>query len=204
MSQKFSSLHSWLGSEEKLCLGFRKWEWGSHILLCSTGLMSVWGATALHRCHRRFAGPTAWCGAVAWPTEPLDPTKSPGSTSLTPGSNPCFSAGEGTSLSCRPPVSSIGGLDVVELPFQYSEHFKCFFPSNFSLGSPTWTILGWVVEYWEAQVQSWLLGASCCQSFIEAGQFRAPQGPLICPISLPTLQDGLRRGLLRENSNLLG
>ena len=26
MSQKFSSLHSWLGSEEKLCLGFRKWE----------------------------------------------------------------------------------------------------------------------------------------------------------------------------------
>ena len=127
MSQKFSSLHSWLGSEEKLCLGFRTWEWGSHILLCSTGLMLVWGVTAPHRCHRRCAGPTAWGGAVAWPTAPLDPTKSPGSTSLTPGPSPCFSVREGTSLSCRPPVSSVGGLDVVELPFQYSEHFKCFF-----------------------------------------------------------------------------
>lgn len=46
--------------------------------------MLVWGVTAPHRCHRRFAGPSAWRGAVAWSTAPLDPTKSPGSTSLTP------------------------------------------------------------------------------------------------------------------------
>lgn len=99
--------------------------------------MLVWGVTALHRCHRRFAGPTAWCGAVAWPTAPLDPTKSPGLTSLTPGPSPCFSAGEGTSLCCRAPVSSVGGLDVVELPFQYSEHFNVFFPQQLYFSSLT-------------------------------------------------------------------
>lgn len=92
---EFSSLHSWLRSEEKFCLWFRRQEWSSsHILSVFSRLMLVWGVDAPHRCHRGFAGSSGWCGAAAWPTAPPDPTKSPGSTSLTPGPGPRFFVGE--------------------------------------------------------------------------------------------------------------